>query len=201
MLETLNWLALCVPLIAAWGAYTVLQEKSAPKAMALIAAFSVLGVVLLGYTLAYRSIGFPFWVRWLAPSARAEPLPGRPEIDINTKLNADWTIVGMNFGWMLLVAKVHVPMGPAPEIYMRWEYAKPRTEEGKSYLSEVQMVELDCRATRMNLLVIISYAENNLSGREVYSGRGHRSQPNWDTPAPTSIGAEAIRKSCELLGK
>ena len=53
----------------------------------------------------------------------------------------------------------------------------------------------------MNVLLITSYAGNNLSGVVVYSGRGDRNNPLWDTPSPKSIGAAAIRKSCDLFGK
>jgi hypothetical protein len=202
MLDTINWLALTVPFIAAGTAYMTLREKLVAKVLAGIVALGILAMVFVGYSFLYRHLGFPFWMRWLASAAHAEPLPGRPEVRINTKLDADWTILGMNYDWMLLVAKVHVPMGPIPEFYMRWEFTKPKnTDEGKPFLSEVQIVELDCKLTRSNVLAITSYAGNNLSGANVYSGHGNRADPLWDTPAPKSIGAAAIRKSCELLGK
>jgi hypothetical protein len=73
-----------------------LQEKRVPRLLAGIAAAVILMAVFIGYSYLYRSLGFPLWMRWLAPVADAEPLPGRPEVQINTKLNADWTIVGMN---------------------------------------------------------------------------------------------------------
>jgi hypothetical protein len=142
------------------------------KVLAGIVALGILAAVFVGHSFMYRHLGFPLWLRWLAAAAHAEPLPGRPEVRINTKLDADWTIVGMNYDWMLLVAKLHFPSGSAPEIHMRWEYTEPRKDEGgKPYLSEVQIVELDCKATRMNVPVITSYAANNLSGAVGYSGR------------------------------
>jgi hypothetical protein len=200
MLETINWLALTVPFIAAGAAYATLRERSVSKLLAGIVALGLLAAVFVGYSFMYRYLGFPLWMGWLATATYAEPLPGRPEVRINTKLDADWVIVGMNYDWMLLVARAQSPIGP--EIYMRWEFSEPQnTDEGKPYLSEVQIVELDCEATRSNVLVITSYAGNNLSGASVYSGHGDRKDPLWDTPAPNSIGAAAIRKSCELLGK
>ncbi len=30
-----------------------------------------------GYSFIYRSLGFLLWIRWLAPAAHGEPLPGR----------------------------------------------------------------------------------------------------------------------------
>ena len=141
-------------------------------------------------------------MRWLAPAAHTEPLPGRPEVKINTELGADWTIVGMNYDWMVLVAKAHLQIGSLPDAYMRLEYAKPKkSDDDKTYLSEVHIVELDCKEGRWNPLVVTSYAENNLSGPEVYSVRGDRNSPLWDTPEPTSVFAAAVRKSCELFNK
>ena len=202
MLETINWLALTVPFIAAGAAYTTLHEKRWPKVLVGIVALAILSAVFVGYSFMYRSLGFPLWMRWLAPAAYAEPLPGRPEVQINTKLNADWTIVGMNYDWMVLVAKAHLQIGKYPEAFMRWEHAKPQKNgDGKLYLSEVQQVELDCPANRWNPLVFISYAENNLSGTEVYSGRGDPKNPIWDSPEPQSIFGAAVRKACELFGK
>ena len=132
MLETINLLALTVPFVAAGAAYATLRERSVAKVLAGIVALGILAAVFLGYSYTYRYIGFPFWMRWLASAGHAEPLPGRPEVRINTKLDADWTIVGMNYDWMLLVARLHFPMGSAPEIYMRWEYTEPRKEMAAS---------------------------------------------------------------------
>jgi len=202
MLETINWLALTVPFIAAGAVYSALQQKAAPKILAVVVAFGILLAIFVGYSFLYRSVGFPLWMRWLAPAAQAEPLPGRPEVNINTKLDADWTIVGMNYNWMVLVAKAHLQMGLLPEAYMRWEFARPqKSDDGKLYLSEVQTIELDCNERRWNPLVMIVYANNNLSGAGVYVGRGDRKNPLWDTPDPTSIFGAAVTKACELFGK
>lgn len=203
VLETINWLALTVPFIAAGATYTSLQEKRWPKALAGIVALFILAVVFVGYTFMYRSLGFPLWMRWLAPvAAYAEPLPGKPEVQINTKLDADWIIVGMNYEWMVLVAKAHLQIGARPEIYIRWEHVDPQdTDGGKKYLSAVNWVELDCSARRMNTMMINSFTANNLADAEVYSGQGDPRQPNWNAPEAGSIGSEAIRKGCELFGK
>jgi hypothetical protein len=107
-----------------------------------------------------------------------------------------------NYDWMVLVAKAHLQMGRNPEAFIRWEFASPqKTEAGKLYLSEVQQVELDCAGNRWNPLLAICYAQNNLSGAEVYSGRGDPRKPVWDTPDPNSIFAAAVRKGCELIGR
>ncbi|MEQ1712721.1 MAG: hypothetical protein ABL908_15150, partial [Hyphomicrobium sp.] len=103
-----------VPRIAAASAYVTLQEKRWPKVLASIVAVAIMAAIFVGYSLMYRSLGFPLWMRWLAPSAQAEPLPGKPEAEINTMLDADWTIVGMNYEWMVLVAKAHVKSAPGP---------------------------------------------------------------------------------------
>ena len=167
-----------------------------------IVALVILAAVFVGSSFMCRSLGFPLWMRWLAPAAHAEPLPGRPEVQINTKLNVDWTIVGMNYDWMVLVARAHVQVGKYPEAFMRWEYAKPqKNDDAKIYLSEVQQVERDCAANRWNPLLVLSYAQNNLSGAEVYSGRGDPKGPLWDTPEPQSIFGAAVRKACDLFGR
>ena len=148
----------------------------------------------------YHSIGFPLWMRWFSAAAHAEPLPGRPEMNIDTKLDADWTIVGMNYDWMVLVAKAHLQIGSHPEAYMGWEFAKSQeTDDGKAYLPQVQWVELECKKGSWNPLVITSYASNNLSGAEVYNGRGDRENPLWDTPESTSILGAAVRTACQLF--
>lgn len=202
MLETINWLALTVPFIAAGAAYTTLQEKAVSKALAAVVAVGILVTVFVGYSFMYRSLGFPLWMRWFAPTAHAEPLPGRPEVNVNTKLDADWTIVGMNYDWMVLVAKAHIQIGSLPEAYMRWEFAKPqKSDDGTAYLSEVQWVELECKKGSWNPLVVTSYAANNLSGAEVHSSRGDRENPLWDTPEPTSIFGAAVRTACQLFGR
>jgi hypothetical protein len=202
MLATINWLALTVPFIAAGAAYGTLQQKAVSRALAAIVAVGILTAVFAGYSLMHRSFGFPLWMGWFAPAAHVEPLPGRPEVSINTKLDADWSIVGMNYDWMVLVAKSHLQIGSLPEAYMRWEFARlQKSDNGKTYLSEVKMVELDCKAGRWNPLVVTSYAGNNLSGAEVYIGRGDRKNPLWDTPDPASIFGAAVRKACELFGK
>ncbi|MBU2582560.1 MAG: hypothetical protein KJ622_12660 [Alphaproteobacteria bacterium] len=202
MLETINWLALTIPFIAAGATYITLEEKRWPKLIAGLAAAAILVAIFFGYTFVYLSIGFPLWMGWFAPASEAESLPGRPEVQINTKLNADWTIVGMNYDWMALVAKAHLQIGSRPEIYMRFEHVSPQDSgDGKKYLSEVNWVELDCAAGRMNTLVITSYAGNNLSGGEVYSGRSDPRNPEWDTPEPKSIFAASVRKGCELIGQ
>ena len=114
----------------------------------------------------------------------------------------DWSVVGMNYDWMMLVAKPHVQMGSRPEALMRLEYAKTQpADDGKQYLSQVQWVELDCNKGSWNPLVITSYSANNLSGKEVYSGHGDRANPLWDTPEPTNIFGAAVRMACQLVGK
>jgi hypothetical protein len=200
VLETINWLALTIPFVAAGAAYVALQKMRIPKVLASIIATTILATVFLGYSFLYHSLGFPLWMRWLVPSAQGEPLPGRPEVQINTNLNADWTIVGMNYDWMVLVARAHLQIGSRPEAFMRWEYANPqKTDDGKLYLSEVQQIELDCAASRWNPLVVITYTENNLTGAEVYSGRGDPRKPLWDKPDSKSIFAAAIKSACELF--
>jgi hypothetical protein len=200
MLETINWLSLTLPFIAAVGAYTKLQEKAVPMVLAAVAAAGILVAIFIGYAFMYHSIGFPLWMRWFSAAAHAEPLPGRPEMNIDTKLDADWTIVGMNYDWMVLVAKAHLQIGSHPEAYMRWEFAKSQeTDDGKAYLSQVQWVELECKKGSWNPLVITSYASNNLSGAEVYNGRGDRENPLWDTPESTSILGAAVRTACQLF--
>jgi hypothetical protein len=83
---------------------------------------------------------------------------------------------------------------------MRWEFAKSQeTDDGKAYLSQVQWVELECKKGSWNPLVITSYASNNLSGAEVYNGRGDRENPLWDTPESTSILGAAVRTGCQLF--
>src|SRR5262245_8718706 len=201
MLETVKLLALTVPFIGAAVAYASLRGKSVPQGVAGLVAAAILAAVFVGYLFLYRSFGYPLWTRWLTHAALAEPLPGRPDVQINTKLDADWTIVGMNHNWMVLVAKAHMQIGPFPVIYIRWEHVTPQpAESGKKYLSEVQWAELDCKVGGWNPLLITSYAGNNLSGGEVYRGRGDLRKPFWDTPDSKSIFGAALKKGCALFG-
>lgn len=71
MLETVNFLALTVPFIAAGAAYTTLRERSVAKVLASIVAIGILAAVFVGYSFMYRYLGFPLWMRWLASAAQA----------------------------------------------------------------------------------------------------------------------------------
>jgi hypothetical protein len=202
LLETINLLALTLPFICAGAAYTKLRERAISKALAAVVATGILAMVFVGYSFVYRYFGFPPWMRWLVYSYHSEPLPGRPEVGIDTKLDADWTIVGMNYEWMVLVAKPHLQIGSRPEAYMRWEFTEPqKSDDGNLYLSQVQWVELDCKNGSWNPLVITSYAANNLSGAEVDNLYGDREHPLWDTPESTSIFGAAVRAACHLFEK
>lgn len=202
MLETISTIAFVAVLAAPLCTYSWMRERRWHRVFAGIAAAVALGALGIGYLLLYRAIGFPPFMRWFPTEARSEPLPGKPEVQINTKLDTDWTVVGMNYEWMVLVAKAHLQVGSRPEVYMRWEHVSPQDlEDGKKFLSEVHWVELDCPAGRMNTLMIHSFAGNNFSGEQVYSGRGDPRNPEWDTPNPKSIFAASVRKGCELFGK
>jgi hypothetical protein len=37
--------------------------------VAALVAFGILAAILVGYSILYRSIGFPLWMRWLAFAA------------------------------------------------------------------------------------------------------------------------------------
>lgn len=63
MFDTLNWLALTIPFIAAGSAYGSLQER---KLWAVFAAAAIMVAVFAVYSYMYRAIGFPLWMRWLA---------------------------------------------------------------------------------------------------------------------------------------
>ena len=59
MLETINWLSLTLPFIAAVVAYTKLQEKAVPIVLAAVAVAGILLAIFIGYAFMYHSIGFP----------------------------------------------------------------------------------------------------------------------------------------------
>ncbi len=65
MLDTINWLSLTVPFIAAGAAYVGIVEKQLPRFLAAIAAAAIMAGTFIGYTYLYRAIGFPLWMRWL----------------------------------------------------------------------------------------------------------------------------------------
>jgi len=77
MLETFNWLALTVPFIGAAAAFQSLRERGTLKVIAGIVACLIVTFSLFGYSLLYRSFGFPLWMRWLQPffeTSVAKPL-------------------------------------------------------------------------------------------------------------------------------
>ncbi|MEQ1712449.1 MAG: hypothetical protein ABL908_13745 [Hyphomicrobium sp.] len=144
-----------------------LQDKRWPKVLASIVAVAIMAAIFVGYSLMYRSLGFPLWMRWLAPSAQAEPLPGKPEVRTNTKIDADWTIVGMNHEWMVLVAKPKSRSAPVPRFTCVGSTSVPRhsTTERNSCPRSIGWnwtARLDC----MHTLMIHSFAGNNFSGGE-----------------------------------
>jgi hypothetical protein len=196
----MNGLALTLAFVAAGGLYAMLCMRS--KLVAVITSVGFLGSVCLVYSLIVGLVAVPPWSGWFLPHAEGEPMPGRPNIKISTKLDADWTVVGMNSEWMMLIAKTHLQMGQRPEAYMRWEYTDPKmNEEGDAYLSEVYWVELDCLKGSWNPLLVTSYAENNLAGGEIASVLGDRNEPVLDTPEPTSTLGAAVRKACGFFPK
>ncbi|MFZ1107376.1 MAG: hypothetical protein WAN43_03365 [Rhodomicrobium sp.] len=75
LFDTINWLAVTVPFFAAWGAYSALQEKAFPKAIASIAGLAILAAIFGGYTLTYQYTGFPMWMRWFTIQTSASVFP------------------------------------------------------------------------------------------------------------------------------
>jgi len=65
MLDTVNWLSLTVPFIAAGAAYVGLVEKRLPKVLAAVAAAAIVAATFVAHTYMYRALGFPLWMRWL----------------------------------------------------------------------------------------------------------------------------------------
>ena len=64
IIETLNWLTITVPFIAAGSFYSWLEARKVQKAISV--AFAVLALLGLWFLLffIYQTIGFPFWMRW-----------------------------------------------------------------------------------------------------------------------------------------
>jgi len=66
LLETINWLALTFPFIAAGAAFVSLQERQQSKLLATCVAVVILAAAFVGYSYMYHAVGFPLWMRWLS---------------------------------------------------------------------------------------------------------------------------------------
>jgi uncharacterized membrane protein len=64
IVETLNWLTITVPFIAAGGFYAWLEARKVQKAVAVALAVFLLSGLWLLLFLIYQRTGFPLWMRW-----------------------------------------------------------------------------------------------------------------------------------------
>lgn len=136
----------------------------------------------------------------VGPEFADTALPGRPEITVRTKVDGQWTIVGMNNEWMLLTRKAGAPSISGVSGRIRIEHTAPLPSgKGKSILSEDQLHEVRCEEAAIRLVGIRSYELNNLAGTAVEDIENWRIA-DWTTPGPGSILEAAGRSICEQYG-
>jgi hypothetical protein len=64
IIETLNWLTITIPFIAAGSLYAWFEAKKTHKTISVpLAILALLGLWFLLFAM-YQQVGFPFWMRW-----------------------------------------------------------------------------------------------------------------------------------------
>ena len=123
------------------------------------------------------------WVRTLDPMA-----PG------------GWTFraVGADGSWATFSTEHQLKRsGHTVTAWLRQEYAEPhRSADGDVYLSEVEKVQYDCAKERARVLLVIRYAENNLTGSQ-QSDAADPKQTEWDPVVPGTQSEYTFRWTCD----
>ncbi len=85
--------------------------------------------------------------------------------------------------------------------WLRQEYPEPqRSSGGDFYLSNVEKVQYDCGNERARALLIIYYAENNISGSEQSEATDVKQAP-WIPIVPGTESENIYLWACETGGK
>lgn len=85
--------------------------------------------------------------------------------------------------------------------WLRQEYPEPqRSNGGDFYLSNVEKVQYDCGNERARALLIIYYAENNISGSEQSEATDIKQAP-WIPIVPGTQSENIYQWACETSGK
>jgi hypothetical protein len=85
--------------------------------------------------------------------------------------------------------------------WLRQEYPEPqRSNGGDFYLSNVEKVQYDCGNERARALLIIYYAENNISGSEQSEATDIKQAP-WIPIVPGTESENIYQWACETGGK
>jgi hypothetical protein len=80
--------------------------------------------------------------------------------------------------------------------WLRQEYPEPqRSSGGDAYSSDVERIQYDCAKTQARVLMIIYYADNNLSGNQ-QSEESDPKQTAWDPIVPGTQSEFMYRWAC-----
>ena len=80
--------------------------------------------------------------------------------------------------------------------WLRQEYPEPhRTAGGDAFQSDVEKVQYDCAKDRARVMLIIYYAENNLTGSQ-QSEEADPKQPDWEAIVPGTQSEYIFRWIC-----
>lgn len=87
---------------------------------------------------------------------------------------------------------------PVVRVWVRNEYFRPQTVEGRTFRSTVELFDFDCDGHRARSLALDAYPELNMTG----SGRSTNVQePQWKYPRLNEPLGEQLRYVCEVKGQ
>jgi hypothetical protein len=86
-------------------------------------------------------------------------------------------------------------------LWLRQEYPEAqKSAAGDIYLSNVTKVQFDCGKDRQRLLLVVYYAENNISGSQEQEENDPKNAP-WQSVVPGTQSESVFQWVCKTLGK
>ena len=129
---------------------------------------------------------------------RADPMSWVRTLDPMSPGGWVFRAVGADGSWATFSTEHQLKRsGHTVTAWLRQEYAEPhRSADGDVYLSEVEKVQYDCAKERARVLLVIRYAENNLTGSQ-QSDAADPKQTEWDPVVPGTQSEYTFRWTCD----
>jgi hypothetical protein len=110
-----------------------------------------------------------------------------------------WTLraVGTDGSWATFSTDHQLKQsGHQVTVWLRQEYPEiQRGSDGQAYKSDVERIEYDCAKFQARVLMVIYYAENNLSGSQQSESNDPKQAP-WDPVVPGTQGEIMFHFAC-----
>ena len=129
---------------------------------------------------------------------RADPMAWVRTLDPLSPGGWTFRAVGADGSWAAFSTEHQLKRsGHTVTAWLRQEYAEPhRSADGDLYLSDVQKVQYDCAKERARVLLVIYYADNNLTGSQ-QSDAADPKQIEWDPVVPGTQSEYFFHWTCD----